>query len=595
MIDPQNRVPLYPGRVTMTPVSGQANTYDMERADQPTQEGTPLNRDTLRKLQADIRTYPIASGYTISAGDVVDIDENGKVVVDRAIQANTKNQIFSSSVAYTAVVKLNNQYSVAVYAGSSAARQGQAVLINNSDGSSASSSWPSVGSGTISTISIVRLNDTQFIVGYVRVGYFCVKIGTLSGTQISFGSEVQIDLSDSGYATLVGLSETSVFAITSISNPLQSRGCVLTVSGTSVSKGNTYVIGNNIRTNQVSATLLPNDSSGNKRICACFSDANDSNKGKAIIASISNSNAVMWGAAATYENATPGGRGCCTINGNVVVGYRDSSDVPKAKVLTVVGNAITPSQSNYAIQGLSTTSNVFCVAIGNIPVLISGNRAVNLYVSGDEISGGEIFQYTSASSTSASGCAVSDSGLIVAYGDYSNSNYGTTIILTLANQSSTAIALQSGNAGESIEVIFSGTTAASFVEAGQEITSEGVYGFAPVDGFLSVIPYWAGNTKMETGSYTGTGTYGQSTPNTLTFSFEPEIVFLYENGNIAHQMAQTMLWRNATVYSYSLGSNRDGNVTFSGKTVTWFAANNYPNATAQYNDSGQTYTYIALG
>ena len=45
----QDRIPLYPGRVTLTPVSGQANTYDMARADQPTKEGTPLNKATFLK------------------------------------------------------------------------------------------------------------------------------------------------------------------------------------------------------------------------------------------------------------------------------------------------------------------------------------------------------------------------------------------------------------------------------------------------------------------------------------------------------------------------------------------------------------------
>lgn len=43
----KDRVPLYPGRVTLTPVAGQANTYDLMRADQPTQEGTPLNKANL--------------------------------------------------------------------------------------------------------------------------------------------------------------------------------------------------------------------------------------------------------------------------------------------------------------------------------------------------------------------------------------------------------------------------------------------------------------------------------------------------------------------------------------------------------------------
>ena len=45
----KDRVPLYPGRVKLTPVSGQENTYDMVRADEPTQEGTPLNKATFLK------------------------------------------------------------------------------------------------------------------------------------------------------------------------------------------------------------------------------------------------------------------------------------------------------------------------------------------------------------------------------------------------------------------------------------------------------------------------------------------------------------------------------------------------------------------
>ena len=43
----KDRVPLYPGRVKLTPVAGQANTYDMSRADSPQQEGTPLNKASL--------------------------------------------------------------------------------------------------------------------------------------------------------------------------------------------------------------------------------------------------------------------------------------------------------------------------------------------------------------------------------------------------------------------------------------------------------------------------------------------------------------------------------------------------------------------
>lgn len=46
MID---RVSRFPGRVVLTPVPGQANTYDLSRADEPSETGTPLNKATLLK------------------------------------------------------------------------------------------------------------------------------------------------------------------------------------------------------------------------------------------------------------------------------------------------------------------------------------------------------------------------------------------------------------------------------------------------------------------------------------------------------------------------------------------------------------------
>ena len=43
----QDRTPKYPGRVKLVPVSGQENTYDMTRADEPDDTGTPFNKRTM--------------------------------------------------------------------------------------------------------------------------------------------------------------------------------------------------------------------------------------------------------------------------------------------------------------------------------------------------------------------------------------------------------------------------------------------------------------------------------------------------------------------------------------------------------------------
>lgn len=58
----KDRVPTKPGRVTLTPVSGQANIYDMVRADQPTQEGTPLNKEALFNSDAEQAVFGDAAG-----------------------------------------------------------------------------------------------------------------------------------------------------------------------------------------------------------------------------------------------------------------------------------------------------------------------------------------------------------------------------------------------------------------------------------------------------------------------------------------------------------------------------------------------------
>ncbi len=65
-----NRVPLYPGRVTLDPVSG--NTYDLTRADNPTQAGTPLNAALLNAIYG----FDNVNTTFQSNGDILQKDPN---------------------------------------------------------------------------------------------------------------------------------------------------------------------------------------------------------------------------------------------------------------------------------------------------------------------------------------------------------------------------------------------------------------------------------------------------------------------------------------------------------------------------------------
>lgn len=97
-------------------------------------------------------------------------------------------------------------------------------------------------------------------------------------------------------------------------------------------------------------------------------------------------------------------------------------------------------------------------------------------------------------------------------------------------------------------------------------------------------------------SYVGTGTYGSSNPNSLTFDFVPKAVFVvgtqYSDGDGISIMPM--------IYGYGF-SNRELNdsnanyciVTWNKKNVTWYAYSS--NAVFQSNSQGGKYFAVAIG
>jgi hypothetical protein len=84
----EDRISTYPGRVVLTPVSGQTNTYDMVRADNPIAEGTPINKklfdNKAYRLTEDVTLYVDPSGNDVSGDGSVD---NPYATVQKAIDS----------------------------------------------------------------------------------------------------------------------------------------------------------------------------------------------------------------------------------------------------------------------------------------------------------------------------------------------------------------------------------------------------------------------------------------------------------------------------------------------------------------------------
>lgn len=111
-----------------------------------------------------------------------------------------------------------------------------------------------------------------------------------------------------------------------------------------------------------------------------------------------------------------------------------------------------------------------------------------------------------------------------------------------------------------------------------------------------------GASKIETGSYVGTGTYGSSNPNSLTFGFEPKVVFIHANGSSSY--CQFYCFALTDVYSsFGYMGSVDGTMQttdqyrakVSNNLLNWYYDGGASQALRQFNSTGFTYTYIAIG
>ena len=102
--------------------------------------------------------------------------------------------------------------------------------------------------------------------------------------------------------------------------------------------------------------------------------------------------------------------------------------------------------------------------------------------------------------------------------------------------------------------------------------------------------------RIATGSYTGTGTHGSSNPNSLTFEFEPKVLFIAPVTNYSGALNyQSIFWKGVTSFPTYIGSADTGMsvVVNWGKTVSWYTTGSYANR--QLNDNGVNYAYVAIG
>ncbi len=364
-------------------------------------------------------------------------------------------------------------------------------------------------SSTGDVSSVAKIDSTHFVVAYSDTNnsyYGSVKIGTVSGSTVSYGDAQVFNSGQTSNANVAVIDSTHIVVVyTDTDNSNASTAVVGTISGSSVS------FGTEVTFTGISSILAvtPLDST---HVAVAYSNAANSYYGTARIGTVSGTN-ISFGTASVFNSAsTTGSVSLATldsthfvvgansssiyvgsvsgtditfgtgqsvaVNGisltaldstHFVAAYSDNnnSHYGTVKIGTVSGTTITLS-SAYIFNSADTQLSISTSALDSSHFVITyedwgnserGTARIGTY-SDSEVFFGSEYVFNSAVTDYFSVASLSSTKFVTSYTDHGNSNYGTTLIGTASTSS-----CQSSDATLSNLTISSGTLTPTFASA----------------------------------------------------------------------------------------------------------------------------------
>ena len=390
-----------------------------------------------------------ASG-TLSDGSKVIVNADGTVSVVGMSETTGAGagdpSVFESAAIDTnaAVYDSTSGKVVIVYKDEGNSNYGTAI-VGTVSGTSISFGSPTVFESTNATeisATFDSAND-KVVVAYVDGGnsyYGTAIVGNVSGTGISFGSPVVFKSSYLSYPSIIYDSANNKVVIAyNAGSSAGGRAIVGTVSGTSISFGSDVQFNSANEAIYIASTY---DSTNNK-VVITYRDVGNSNYGTAVVGTVSGTS-ISFGSPAVFESAQTNEIAAAydSSNQKVVIAYRDSdnSNYGTAVVGTVSGTSIsfgTPVifESGGSIQHTSAaydSSNQKVVITYREYGSTSGyGTAIVGTVSGNSINFGSSIVFESASTRYISmAYDSSNQKVVIAYKDLTNSGYGTAVVFS---------------------------------------------------------------------------------------------------------------------------------------------------------------------
>ena len=351
---------------------------------------TTTNTEALASAFAEV-----SSGHTASTGVSITYDTNAKRFVI----------VFKDSNGYgTAIVaEINTSNFTLSY--------GTAVVFHSADISEVfqASCFDSTNNKHIIVYEDSSSDDGQVIVGTVDP----------SDNSISFGSAVEYAGSNNSSAPSICYDSTNnrvVIAFSDNANSNYGTAIVGTVSGTSVSFGTEAVFAST----SMYANPMPVHDVGANKIVIQYIDGGNSNYGTGVVGTVDSSdNSISFGTPSVYNSSLQYGDGTPvydSTNNKTVFLFNDYGDSEKGKAIVVsisgtsisYGTEVTFESQKGPRIAATFDSNIGKVAVGYYDETPTNMRHITGTVSGTDISFGSELDITSDTAQPTAGCAAFD-------------------------------------------------------------------------------------------------------------------------------------------------------------------------------------------
>ena len=328
-----------------------------------------------------------------------------------------------------------------------------------------------------------------------------VKVGTVSGTSISFGSEQTIKGTGNNIPSIsfdVGNANTFVAIFSEVSS-YHGKAVVGTISGTSVSFGNDATFASTA----IYQDTVAADPNNTGKFIIAYQDGSNSNYGTCVVGTISGGS-ISFGSATVFNSANNDNFSSAfdpNNSGKFAVTYRDhgNSKYGTAVIGSVSGTSVSFGSEIVFNSGHTEKSSVSFDANNNNVLAVgyrdnadsSYGKIVNGTVSGTSVtfSSGVVFNEASTEHFAVAFNPNATSSLLTAYRDGGDSSKGKAILSTFINLTSeNYIGMSKGGAvadtkGATVDIIGAVNDEQSGLTPGQQyfVQNDGTIGTTAAD------------------------------------------------------------------------------------------------------------------